>query len=396
MALSPFYRVLVAKSGRDLTDLITAFTYEDCTEEDDLVRFTLGGVPLALVDDKELQPGVKLLFSFGYQGGASSPQYTAVIVGTEPDFGPLINLIVLATHSGVATKKSNEPTLYQGKTSSQIAEAIAKKHNLKAQVDATSFVWQSVPTAGKTDYQLLKYLATHEQSGLYQFRIKGDTLIFTKRNLKKPSRRTFTYGDGNGTVVSFRPKNNDLHKKGTSAKTSVPGVDAFTGVAFKRDAADGKTKDDTKLGTYRVSYDQDGNRVGTSAIQPGTTIVVPSRDAAGADNVASKQKKDSGLDDITATLVVEGDPNLLADEVYTIAGVTASYGGNWYAKKVTHTINPGSPYTCTVEMGRNATDKAPATGAAKNDDKNTAAGPAKTDAGRDVRVKFDQNANRVK
>lgn len=396
MATSIFYRVIEQASGFDLTEYITRFSFEDCTDQDDQLKLTLENIGVEMRDNKHLKKGKTLLFSWGYIGGPQSKQHQAIITAIEPDYGAKFTMSVVAADSGIVLKKDNSPTLHQGKTAAQIARETAKKHGLKVNIEETAKVYKSMPSGGRTDYELLKYLAAHEPGGRFRFMVKGDTLHFTRINLRKSSQRTFRWNDGSGVVLSFRPRDNDSRKKSSSAATLVPGMDPYTGKGHAGKAEEGKTKDDPKLGNYNVHYDADGKEVFRDKPPVSRTVVAPAHDSAAADAIASKEKKDSSLKDITASLTILGDPNLEADGIISVAGVAPSDGGNWYLTKITHTLQGGSYYQCLCDLGRNATNAAPKAGAAKNADKNSSDGPDKTASTREVRVKYDENSNRVK
>ncbi len=76
-------------------------------------------------------------------------------------------------------------------------------------------------------------------------------------------------------------------------------------------------------------------------------------------NRANKKHKDSQLKDLTATLVVEGNPTLKADTIIEVAGTADIHEGKWYVAKVTHSIAK-SGFVTTLELKKNASNK-PAT-----------------------------------
>jgi hypothetical protein len=74
-----------------------------------------------------------------------------------------------------------------------------------------------------------------------------------------------------------------------------------------------------------------------------------------ARNRANRKHKREKLKELTATLVVEGDPTLLAGNVINIANVATVYEGVWYITKATHQIGK-SGFTTTLELNRNASN----------------------------------------
>jgi hypothetical protein len=84
-------------------------------------------------------------------------------------------------------------------------------------------------------------------------------------------------------------------------------------------------------------------------------IYSASNDKGELKNIANKKHKDSKLQDLTANLVVEGNPNIKADSIIEIEGVAGVHGGKWYIAKVVHNISK-SGYTTTLELSKNATN----------------------------------------
>jgi phage protein D len=75
-----------------------------------------------------------------------------------------------------------------------------------------------------------------------------------------------------------------------------------------------------------------------------------------ANNIAQKLQKENQLKDLTATLVIEGNPMIKADMVIEVEGVLGIHSGKWYVEKVTHNISK-SGYITTLELNKNATRK---------------------------------------
>jgi polysaccharide pyruvyl transferase WcaK-like protein len=71
---------------------------------------------------------------------------------------------------------------------------------------------------------------------------------------------------------------------------------------------------------------------------------------------AKKKQKDSLLRDLTASLVIEGNPTITADNVIQVKGVAGVHVGKWFVDKVTHSITK-SGFITTLELRKNATQK---------------------------------------
>lgn len=73
-------------------------------------------------------------------------------------------------------------------------------------------------------------------------------------------------------------------------------------------------------------------------------------------NLANQTHKDSKLNNLIATVVVEGNPLFVPDSIIEITGVAGIHSGKWYVEKVKHDLG-SSGYLTTLELRKNATDK---------------------------------------
>ena len=405
MPKSPFYQVVVSHNNRNITELISSFTYEDCVEQDNLLVLRISDTRVALVDDPDLQEGVELIFHFGYLQGRISPKREARITNVEPSYGNQLNLTIKASDQGVVMKKGDNSKVWEKKTSSEIVEAIAAKHGLKAVVDKTTKKHDMMPQGNKSDYDFCKHLAGQETDGSFQFFLRGKELHFKKRDLKKSPTKNFTWNKGDGNILGFRPKSKELTKDGASKETSVVAVDPLTNQPIVSKANNSTAKDDTKLGDYPVFYNADGKKVssGTGGKTEnaeeltGKKIVTAVADKEEADNIANNKKKKAAMDDMSAVLDVEMDPDLSSDDIITISNVGQKFGGNWYVNKVSFSIQGGSAATCSMDLKKNAGSVPTNSGTDKAKQTNKEVGPNEADKKKAVEVyKYDGNGNRIK
>lgn len=398
MSKSPFYKVTVRRTGRDLTELIDAFTYEDCTEEDDILKISLKNKTIDLVDDSDLLPGVELSYVYGFIGERISPKRIARISTIETKYGASIDITVTATDAGYLMKKDSSNKVWKNVTASQIAERIAKNNGLTAQIEPTKKVYDNLPQGNRTDFEFLKYLTTIETDGSFRMFVKDNALVFAPLDLKKPSIRTFTYSGPEGTIIAFSPKSNQNTKTKGSIKTTVTGVDPLTGETKKSVADSSNTKGETRLGGNVFSFDAGSNLVKSAAKGATTTKETGNGQAVMGgpssqeemDNMANKEKKSGSLTDITASLEVPADPGFQADTIITIKGVAALHAGNWYVAKVVHQISKSGGYRMSMDLKKNATNKK--TGETADGDVNKSTGPDAAQARKKQVFKYDANS----
>jgi phage protein D len=377
---TPFYKVIVERNKRDISDLITKFAFEDCVDKDDLLVLSIFDTRKEVLDDKDFTEGTELSFQFGYVGGAVSPKYTMRITDVEPNYGKQIDLTIKATDMGIVMKKSESNRVWENVKASDVAKEIAAKYGLTPVIEPTTKVHKSLPQGNKTDFDFLKDLCNLEDNGSFRFFIKNKELHFNKINLKKASYKTYTYNYGEGNVIVFKPKSNESKKSGASRNLDVLTIDPKAGDLMSAKVDNKTSKDDTRLGSgpnyinanidvyKKPSEVQKANADDTTS---GKNVVVPGGDQSEIENIGNKTKKSAAMNDMEGELQIEGDPNLLADEIITIANVATRHSGNWFTNRIIHQISPRNPYQCRVELKKNGV----ANSNEKSKDTNNSTGP---------------------
>ncbi len=213
--MEPFYTVRV--NNEYITYLISGFSYEDCTDEDDLLHITLNAVADDILDSDLLQVGNDIEFQFGIRGGAYSPLRVMRISDVDYTYSKSIGVVIKAFDYGQLLKKAQSNKVWSNKTASDIAIEIARKYSLDTKfITPTSFRYTTLPQATKTDFELLNYLVDREEAGSFIWYIKSNALHFKKLELDQPSMRTFVYGEN---VISFKPSFKDAQNE-LSTKTA--------------------------------------------------------------------------------------------------------------------------------------------------------------------------------
>ncbi len=215
------------------------------------------------------------------------------------------------------------------------------------------------------------------------------------------------YQDKNSesNIISFKPSLKETTQQSSGNNAKVASFDPLSGVKKVADVNDKTAKDNTKLGNTVMKYDVNAVKIaGTfnaaKTVKPTeTTNSMPSANTSldHLKNKANKKKKGDSEKVLVATLTIEGDPTLLADEIITMAGVAKMHAGNWYIEKIKHNIS-SSGYITTLELSKNAINKNGAggtgTGALAGVPQNQQVGSAKTEE-KKVIPKYDVNSKRI-
>lgn len=413
---SPFYKIWLVDNqngkqkdnqNKDITDYVDSFDYEDCLAEDDMLTLKITTKGFEFLEKKEVAVGKMLNFQFGYLQGLTSVLHQARITDVDTTYADSVSITIKAYDMGTVMKKSKEQVIWKNKKSSEIAKEIAKKYNLQVNVEETKQIFASLPQGSKTDFQFLTYLASIEKNGSFRFYLKDNTLFFNKLDLKKAPKRLFVYQDKNSesNIISFKPSLKETTQQSSGNNAKVASFDPLSGVKKVADVNDKTAKDNTKLGNTVMKYDVNAVKIaGTfnaaKTVKPTeTTNSMPSANTSldHLKNKANKKKKGDSEKVLVATLTIEGDPTLLADEIITMAGVAKMHAGNWYIEKIKHNIS-SSGYITTLELSKNAINKNGAggtgTGALAGVPQNQQVGNAKTEE-KKVIPKYDVNSKRI-
>jgi phage protein D len=398
---SPFYRIYIAATGEDITSRVDSFSYEDTLDKDDLLRISVTLNNVFEFDADWLVEGEKLHFIFGYIGGLQTEKRVAKISDISNSYGDTPKAKIDATDEGQFLKDGFSNKIHNEKTLSELVQEVANKNSLKTEIVETKKKYSYLPQAQKSDFDFLAQLAKKEN---LVFRVSGETLILEKRDLLQESIKTYTWGVD---IISFEPKVQKSKQDTSSQKVQSISINPQTNEVQKSEAKS-EDKDKEKLGEYDVQYDANGEnkkvipkKKAEVEKSEDVKLVQGSVDKAQNDGLVNKLQEDKSLGNITATLVVAGNPILRAAQVLTIAGVAKKHEGNWQITNVKSDISQGSFYKTTLELKRNATNKAVGNvqtdkATSKSQPVNTTQGSTKTDDAQSKILKFDQNGKAIK
>lgn len=422
MPQAPFYKVYIG--DRDISEYVERFHYEDCMEEDSYLELTIkSNFAQALADDPDIVAGTWLSFHFGFIGGEISDVHKAKVTDIKHRYAERVTMTVKCLDSGTVMRKASNQKVWNKKTASDIAKEIATKYGLEFEGKDTSKVYDSLPQGNMADLHFLQYLAQREDGGNYVVYIRNYTLYFTPRNLLSESIKTYTYGDGDGSILSFEPEIRESSMPSVSTEAETKIVDAKKAqISVSKVDNTTETKTGT-LGEYKRVYSGNGKQVGTTGVKKHQStssnsapsvkrqLVLPVKDKKEADNIANSKKKAAVLKSLVARLLLNGDPRIIPNQVITVKNVAKTHSGNWYVVKVSTDIS-ASGYVTSLDLNKNGTSLGNAskttkttvgtkgTKNAKNPyvvpagDSNKTVGPDKQKSTVKVRV-YDGNKNRL-
>lgn len=235
--------------------------------------------------------------------------------------------------------------------------------------------------------------------GAYEFFVRGNTLHFVKRDLSVESKRLYTYGDPDGSVVSFRPKTSEKgNGSGASSSVANYNIDPETNEIIES-KTDNSNTTETGLGEELLNFDVFGELIDSINIDKslisGSTNFSTGETKEDIDKKGGASKLNSGKKEVTADLVVELDPDVNAGDVITMAGVAQIHAGNWRVEKATHDII-SSPAQTTLSLVKNAGKNGQGGSTGSKTNETVGDNSNNVDAEKDLdRIYFDQDGNEI-
>ena len=235
---TPFVRLYVKKTGRDLTEFCEDFTFEDSDEKDAYAEFRLNGLGENidvqgnksgfLMNSADISVNTPLQFTFGMLGGFVSPTHEITVSDLHFDYSQgRVIAIVKCLDKGNVIKRGATQKIWNNSTASDIAREIASKYDMQTQIDNTSYVYNAIPQSGRSDLEMLQFLA-HKENGLHCY-VSNNVLHFERVDFGKKATRLFTVGEN---VVHFSTHEKNSSKNKDSNGAEVAGVNTITGKSF--------------------------------------------------------------------------------------------------------------------------------------------------------------------
>ncbi len=372
--MTPFFKIFIQNEDGKQIEEVDSFLFEDCIEEDSYLNISLG-LPkdMPLTETPYFKNGVFLYFYFGYLNGLNSKMHKVRIVDVDWDYLEQIKLTLKCLDLGSVMKKTSNQKIWKKKTTLEIATEILEGYGLAFEYDEYkegNKVWDSIPQGNKSDFDFIRYLVSREVTGNYTFYIRGETAYIVQRPDTANSRRTFIYGDGSGTVVKFKPSFKESTQKGAGDSSRMVNTDSNGNTIKEED------KNDDKKGNGRL-YDANSvdvtnqaylskaktdtinylKNVGSKEQRENTQNLIgltnnPAvADSNEAKNLAKSKRISQDAKVLVATLTIEGDPTLQANEVINMKGVAKPHQGAWVIVKATHEIKNGG-YLTMLELSK--------------------------------------------
>lgn len=348
----------------DLSDRITGFKYESEEDKQDKVTLTVENQDLGYFESPVLMKGTAFTFLYGYSGGLAPGGEVTVqgIRGFEQ-----LQIEAYGKAPGITTEQRT--TTWEKMTRSKIVEVIARFHQIPRTRISEKFAVETISQTGITDWRFLLELAEPFGYSVF-FTIEQGVRVLNWRfrpHVSTPA-RIFEWGQpgkafrrGSASAPLLRFSIDDSKDKGKPAKVDVSGHDPDARKPLRFTGSRGTASLGPVLG-------------------PVTEVVTPEESAGQNESVVLKRAtahssfaevrqeavgryRRAQEDQMLVTAIVEGDPTITLGQIVEIARVPEYVAGNYYVRKVKHSI-ASDGYKTTMGLTRNAVGRKP-TGAGK-------------------------------
>lgn len=351
---APTFHVKVKPVGEDAVRLdlgsrLVSLSYEDHERKADKLAIVIDNWDLAHFDDPIFTKGNLVEVSWGYPGNMAPPRKVKItkISGFQ-------QLQVTALDLGTVMNTLGHQEAYENLTRAGVAELIAERNGFGSDqqyIQATRIVYPCQTQARVTDAQYMRRLAHREG---FEFYIDFDGFHFHERVMDQaPVRKFIWYNaeDNSDGVVSIEVKN-DVYAK--PARVKVKAIDPDTKAIVEGEGSNDATnrkgtgeKTEFFVEVEKVSDNLEafqknlGDWERPAAVQGETG-------AADTKNDADKRFRKATQTAVKMSMVVIGDPSLIAKTVVRVEGVGKRLTGNYYVKGVKHEVS--ASYLTTLEL----------------------------------------------
>lgn len=345
----------------DVSDNVLSLEFEDNERKVDTLRITVDNADLSYFDNPAFQRGRVLRFSFGYESELS-PVRTAIIKKQTGGRTLTIEAKSLATAMDRVPRRRR----FENMTRSQVARQVAQEYGFSAQnlqIEETEEEFETITQANQTDAQFLRKLA-HLQR--FEFFVDFDGLHWHKRKVgQKPIRKFIYFTDPNlGSILDFSVDNDITRKPG---RVRVKGRDPLEGedldVAADNDSETDRDVLQPKLAAYGV-IDEEAMSLDVHSPYSWSGLLANARELAAHEvTVASNAQTEAEAKAeargrftkvqqtaVKMTLLIIGDPTLVAKSVIEIEGMGTRLSGKYYVKSAAHRLSRSGGYDTELKL----------------------------------------------
>ncbi|MDX2136639.1 MAG: VgrG-related protein [Chloroflexota bacterium] len=300
----------------------------------DMAVLTFRDEDLRWMNDELFKPGATLEISLSREESAPERVFVGEVTAIEPRFerNTTAKLILRAYDKIHRLTRSTKSRVYVQVTDSDMVQQIAREAGLRAQVEATSEVYDHVFQHNQTDLEFLQERA--DRIG-YELSSDNQTLFFRQsRHVIEQSMPVEL--DWGKNLQSFSPR---LTLMGQVSKVTVKGWDAQNKREIVGEATSTDTAPDIRVGGQ-------GTQVVRQTFDAAHHLIVrrPVHSQGEADTVAQAILDEINAGFVEAEGVAVGNPKLVAGQSVTISSLGQRFSGTYMLTASTHLYTTSMGY----------------------------------------------------
>jgi len=326
---------LPAEAMDDLVEV----TVDSSLHLPDMFTLHLHDEKLKWVDDDLFSLGKEVEISAlpEEEGGSSHVLFKGEITALEPEFGEgtQATLLIRGYDRSHRLHRGTQSKAYLQVTDSDLANKIAQEAGLRAQVDATSEVYDHVLLHNQSH---MAFLTERARRIGYEFFVEDRTLYF-----RKPSKNGSTIEMEWGRQMrSFVPR---LTLSEQVDEVIVKGWDPKARKTIIGQATHGQAEPKT-------GQQKSGGELASAAFSSSRHVVVDRNvhSQAEADTLAQAILDEISGSFIEAEGVCYGQPDLRAGKFVKLTSLGTRFGGTYFVTAATHSYRAGAGYTTTFTI----------------------------------------------
>jgi phage protein D/phage baseplate assembly protein gpV len=316
----------LATEKRHLMDALIEVEVDSSLYLPDMAVLTFRDEELRWMNDELFKPGATLEISLSREEAAPERVFVGEVTAIEPRFerNTTARLILRAYDKTHRLTRSTKSRVYVQVTDSDMVQQIAREAGLRAQVEATSEVYDHVFQHNQTDLEFLQARADRIGYELYS----DNQTLFFRQSRHVIQQSTPVELDWGKSLQSFSPR---LTLMGQVSKVTVKGWDAQNKREIVGEATSTDTAPDIRVGGQ-------GTQVVRQTFDAAHHLIVrrPVHSQGEADAVAQAILDEINAGFVEAEGVAVGNPKLIAGQSVTISSLGQRFSGTYMLTASTH------------------------------------------------------------
>lgn len=268
----------------EITERIVDFAYKFSQKGDDVCQIRIESDIMDLPDAPIYQEGVEFTIIWGYIAEAEKQKRLVVIRNVKVGYTEEgISLDLLLTDKASLIKTNSSKRVYNKKSVKNINDDVASRNGLVGEYNwkyeapksgsllaaSTTLptatyqpnpdirVYDSLPQANRSDYEILKEAADNDPSGPYEIVGRDNKIIVQKPNFKQAPIKTYKWKGEDGELLQFVPESKEYFAGSGSMGITSTTVNPKTKTFEESTITEGNNGVETKLSDQIASPNYD-------------------------------------------------------------------------------------------------------------------------------------------